>query len=324
MKKTHEEKYPIKLVARRTGLSPHAIRIWEKRYNAVSPERTSTNRRLYSEADIERLLLLHKATLAGHMIGRIAKLPTENLRKLSKTDETAAPPLEKAATQINANTASAEAILTSCIQHVKQLDPDGLKRVLEEAEVALSKPALIEQVIVPLMHKIGELWRDGTLRVVHEHMATAVVRSFLGNIRLAFDIPPTAPCIVITTPIGQLHELGALMAAATASSEGWRVTYLGPNLPAEEIAAAAKQNHAKAVGLSIVYPGDDARMSEEMRKLRRGVANEVTIMVGGRAANSYHDIFESIGALQLKDMVSLGAAMESLRLPQPTSRKRSS
>ncbi len=322
MKKTQEEKYPIKLVARRTGLSPHAIRIWEKRYNAVSPERTSTNRRLYTEADIERLLLLHKATLAGHTIGRIAKLPTENLRKLSKADEAAAPPLEKASTQINADTASTKAILMACIQHVKQLDPDGLKRVLEEAEVTLSKPVLIEQIIVPLMHKIGELWRDGTLRVVHEHMATAVVRSFLGTIRQAFDIPPTAPCIVITTPIGQLHELGALMAAATASSEGWRVTYLGPNLPAEEIAAAAKQNHAKAVGLSIVYPGDDARMSEEMRKLRRGVTDEVTILVGGRAASSYHDIFESISALQLKDMISLGVALESLRLPQPNSRKR--
>jgi len=59
-----------------------------------------------------------------------------------------------------------------------------------------------------------------------------------------------------------------------------------------------------------------------MRKLRRGVTNEVAIMVGGRAASSYHDIFESIGALQLKGMVSLGATLESLRLPQSKSRKR--
>jgi methylmalonyl-CoA mutase cobalamin-binding subunit len=92
-------------------------------------------------------------------------------------------------------------------------------------------------------------------------------------------------------------------------------------LPAEEIAAAARQNNAKAVGLSIIYPGDDARMSEEMRKLRRSTSEEMTIFVGGRAASSYNDIFKSIGAVHINDMVSLGAALESLCLRQPASRK---
>ena len=58
----NEKKYAMKVVTRRTGLTSHAIRVWEKRYNAVEPERTDTNRRLYSEADIERLIDLHRAT----------------------------------------------------------------------------------------------------------------------------------------------------------------------------------------------------------------------------------------------------------------------
>jgi methanogenic corrinoid protein MtbC1 len=318
----NEQRYPIKLVARRTGLSTHAVRIWEKRYNAVSPQRTETNRRLYSEADIERLLLLHKATLEGHRIGQIAKLPTEQLRLLLRTAETSAG--VRSAEEKRAALAAPEAALDHCLQFVKQLDPERLKRALEDAEVTLTKPQFIEQLIAPLMHKIGEMWREGTLRVAHEHMASAVVRSFLENFRGAYEIPTTAPCIIITTPLGQLHELGALMAAATASSEGWRVTYLGPNLPAEEIAAAARQNNAKAIGLSFVYPGDDARMAEEMRKLRRGVSEEVAIFAGGRAASSYENIFESIGALHIHDVVSFGAALESLSLQKPSDRKRSS
>lgn len=306
-------KYSIKIVARRTGLSSHAIRIWEKRYAAVSPERTPTNRRLYSDADIERLLLLHKATLAGHAIGQVAHLSNENLKTLLGVKETTAA-LPPTSASLDTDESPTQVLFDACLTAVKQLDAEALKRALENAEVALSKPMLIEQLIVPLMHKIGDLWRDGVLRVNHEHMATAVVRSFLGNIRAAYEIPPTAPGIVITTPIGQLHELGALMAAATASSEGWRVTYLGPNLPAEEIAAAAKQNQAKAIGLSIVYPGDDARMSEEMQKLRRGVPEGVAIIVGGRAASSYNHIFEATGMVHLKNMLSFSAILESVHM----------
>ena len=312
MSKT-EHRYSIKLVARRTGLSAHAIRIWEKRYNAVLPARTETNRRLYSDADMERLLLLHKATLDGHAIGQIAKLPTEQLRQLFHTAE-ATPSVKSVQTNKTVPTSSA-AILENCLQFVKQLDPERLQRALEDAEVALSRPRFIEQLIAPLLQKIGELWRDGTLRVIHEHMATAVTRSFLGNVRSAYDVPETAPGVVTTTPVGQLHELGALMASATASAEGWRVTYLGPNLPAEEIAAAARQNQARAVALSIVYPTDDPRLEPELQKLRRLLPGDVALLIGGRAAVNYRTTLEMLGVQLIKDMASFSAILEALRVP---------
>lgn len=312
MSKT-EYRYSIKLVARRTGLSAHAIRVWEKRYNAVLPARTETNRRLYSDADMERLLLLHKATLDGHAIGQIAKLPTEQLRQLLHT--VAATPGVKAAQMNKAEPTSSAAVLENCLQFVKQLDPERLQRALEDAEVALSRPRFIEQLIAPLLQKIGELWRDGTLRVIHEHMATAVTRSFLGNVRSAYDVPETAPGVVTTTPVGQLHELGALMASATASAEGWRVTYLGPNLPAEEIAAAARQNQARAVALSIVYPTDDPRLEPELQKLRRLLPGDVALLIGGRAAVNYRTTLEMLGVQLIKDMASFSAILEALRVP---------
>lgn len=311
----NEQRYPIKLVARRTGLSMHAIRIWEKRYNAVSPERTETNRRLYSEADMERLLLLYKATLDGHAIGQIAKLPTEQLRQLLPT--TAAATSNKSAEENKDDFASPAAALEHCLQFVKQLDPERLKRALEEAEVALSKPRFIEQLIAPLMQKIGEMWRDGRLRVVHEHMATAVTRSFLGNVRSAYEVPETAPGLIVTTPVGQLHELGALMASATASAEGWRVIYLGPNLPAEEVAAAARQNQARAVALSIVYPADDPRLEPDLQKLRRHLPDEAAVLIGGRAAPSYRALAEMPGVQLIKDLASFSAILEALRLQPP-------
>jgi len=74
--------YSIKIAASRSGLTPHVIRVWERRYGAVEPDRTGTNRRLYSDAEIERLSLLRHAIEAGHRIGNIARLDLDQLRSI--------------------------------------------------------------------------------------------------------------------------------------------------------------------------------------------------------------------------------------------------
>lgn len=307
-----EQEYPIKIVARRTGLTLHVIRVWEKRYGAVLPTRTPTNRRLYSDADIERLLLLRRATLAGHNIGQVAQLPKERLLALVSADEAvASPPLQSVSP--SSDESSAQSHLNACMAAVERLDAEALEAALMRAAVTLSQPALIDWIVIPVMQKIGDLWREGSLRVAHEHLASAVVRTFLGNMRGGFEILASAPNLIVATPAGQVHELGALIVAVTAASEGWRVTYLGPNLPAEEIAGAAQQNEAKAVTLSIVYPADDPRLRDELRKLRRCLAEETVLLVGGRAAGSYSDVLGAIGAVKLNDMASLRAKLESLR-----------
>ena len=81
------QEHPIRVVAMRTGLTPHVIRIWEKRYSAVIPSRTATNRRFYTDEDIDRLSLLRRATNTGRSIGQIARLPLKELQELVKSDE---------------------------------------------------------------------------------------------------------------------------------------------------------------------------------------------------------------------------------------------
>ena len=81
-----EPRHPMKIVVRRSGLTPHVIRVWERRYGAVIPLRTPTNRRLYSDADIERLRVLRHLTHAGHSISHIAQLPMEQLQSLVRAD----------------------------------------------------------------------------------------------------------------------------------------------------------------------------------------------------------------------------------------------
>ena len=286
------EGHSIRIVARRTGLTSHAIRVWEKRYGAVTPTRTPTNRRVYSDADIERLQLLRRATLAGHSIGRIAKLPTGRLHDLLAADEPLTPAPSKAIGARSADLAP-PSILTACIRACEDLDAMSLEEVLTLAAVNCSKMVFIEQVIVPLMHRIGDLWHECVLRAAHEHLASAVVRTLLGSLSRGFAPVASAPALVVATPTGQMHELGALIVAVTAASDGWRVSYLGPSLPA-----------------------DDPYLNGELSMLRRGLADGVLVIVGGQAAGAYEDAFNEIGALWVKDLADLRRQLRLLRLPK--------
>jgi methylmalonyl-CoA mutase cobalamin-binding subunit len=165
-----------------------------------------------------------------------------------------------------------------------------------------------------MMARIGSFWRQGEMRPIHEHLATAAVRSLIGLLQQSdLPAPVTAPLLLVTTPAHQLHEVGALMVAATGAAEGWRVTYLGPDLPAEEIAAAARQTGARAVALSITYPPDDPRLGDELRRLVQLLDPGVAMLVGGRAAGAYRDALHSTPAVYGDDLRQLRRILEELR-----------
>jgi MerR family transcriptional regulator, light-induced transcriptional regulator len=297
--------HTIQSVVRRTGLTAHAIRVWEKRYGAVKPGRTETNRRLYTDAEVKRLQLLRRATEAGHSIGAIASLSDEQLSEMA----TPVPPL------VNGRNRGVhpEEIVQQCIEATQNLDAQTFEDGLQRAIVALGQHGLLEKVIGPVAQVIGELWRDGTITAAHEHFASAAIRVFLGHASRPFALPANAPHLVVATPSGQLHELGAVMVAAAATDVGWRVTYLGTSLPAAEIAGTAVQNHVRAVALSIVYPSDDEKLPEELEKLRRYLPAEIKIIIGGRASEAYEEAINRIGALHSTDLREFMQHLDQLR-----------
>lgn len=314
-----EFRHPIKVVARRTGLSQHVIRVWEKRYGAVSPSRTDTNRRLYSDAEIDRLFLLHQLTKAGHSICRIAHVPCEQLRVLlgkeaSKTASGGGVPVIDGATLQKACCPETSAgYVETAMEAIRALDDKALEDLLECAAVEMGQQGLLQQVIVPLTHRMGEEWEAGSIKVSHEHFASCVLRTFLCNSAKPYALPESAPLLLVSTPCGQVHELGAVIVAAAATNKGWRVKYLGTCLPATEISSAAKQSQARAVALSVVYPDDDPHLMQELVCLRKHLPPEVAILVGGRAAQSYVDTLNGIGACLLTDIPQLNRKLDELR-----------
>ena len=305
-------KYPIKVVSQMTGLSVHVIRAWEKRYNVVEPDRSDTNRRMYSEEDIEKLKLLNDAIHLGHNIGGIANLSAKELKSLLKKEnqESSEPSSIIVKSEPDKNI---QEILTECISSIKNYDAKQLESILLNTSTKFTQPVLIEELIVPLVYKIGEMWHDGEIRVANEHLASSVVRSFLFNLLEAYSINDSAPVMISATPRGQEHELGALIAGVVAASSGWKVIYLGASLPAEEISSVVSYLNARVVALSIIYPNDDPHLKQELKKIHQLLPAGVSMIAGGRAANGYYDVLDEIGAVIVKNTKQLRMELEAIR-----------
>lgn len=308
-----ETKHPIRAVAARTGLSTHLIRIWERRYEAVKPGRSASGQRLYSDEDINRLSLLRRATEAGESISQIAGMSDEALESLVTSVAPPKPASPRAVSPGGRSLRTPEEFVAACMDAIRKLDARGLDDTLARASMSFNQLALLERVVNPLLQRLGDEWAHGTMRIVHEHLASAAIRSFLGSMVTGVQQPNSAPRLIATTPAGQLHECGALMAVISARNEGWNATYLGPNLPAEDIASAARQEDALVILLSIVYPGDDPHVDAELRKLRRLVGDKTTIIAGGRSAQAYEQAIASARVLAVQDLSELREKLAGVR-----------
>jgi methanogenic corrinoid protein MtbC1 len=313
-----KSQHPIQVAARRSGLTADVIRAWERRHRAVNPGRSGTNRRLYSDEDVERLLLLGQVTRAGRRIGDVAGLSLEALRSMVAEDREATARLGKSPKQEGRGSPVARH-LEVCLDAIERLDASMLETALAQASIDLPTPALLGRLLLPLLDEVGRRWRDGSFRVAHEHVATSIIRSFLGSRENGASDGQSAPEIIVATPAGQRHELGGLAVSAIAATDGWRVTYLGPDLPAEEIAAAALQRKASAVALSIVYPADDPLLARELKTLRSRLGDTVRLIVGGASAAAYAEPLRAVGARLLPDLSSLREELQSLRFGPPAS-----
>lgn len=284
--------HPIQVVARRTGLSPDVIRAWEKRYAVVAPLRTGTGRRLYSDADIERLRLLARATLTGRTIGQLAALPGEALAAMVAADVPDAP----AALDLHAFLAA-----------VERFDGAALDAQLRRAVVALSAEAFLDALVVPLWQRVGEGVRAGRIRGSQWHLALAVLRRALHRMIEVASSPLAAPHLLVTNQSGQPQELGALVAAAAAAAEGWHVTHLGAQLPATEIAETAMHTGARAVLLSLGAAPADRVLPRELRQLRALLPPAVKILVEGAGSDAQQGVSREIGATIARDLPALRA-----------------
>jgi len=302
-------RHPIGVAAERTGLSLDVLRVWERRYGAVAPTRAAGGQRLYSDADLERLRLLRLATLAGRGIGQVASLGTEELTELVREDETARRRTGTWAPVVAP--APAENDIQRALAFTRALDGLALEGLLRRSVAVSGMGVFLDALAEPLLRRIDEERDAGHLTTAQERLATLTLRRLLDGAMLSLGVPNEASHLLVATPAGERRELEALLVAVAAAVEGWRVTYLGPDLSADEIAGAAAGTAAQAVGVSVSRPARRGSLVEELRRLRAALPAPVPLLVGGVRAHRLAAELEGVGIHVIEDLAHLRAALRS-------------
>jgi hypothetical protein len=285
---------PIRAVARLTGVSIDTLRAWERRYAAVVPARGPRGR-TYDLAQVSRLRNLDMLVRRGHAIGTVASLSDRQLARLLGVSKEPAP-------QPAPPTAGVD--LAASFDAVDRFDLPAIDAALSRSAALLVPRQFVCQVAMPLMREIGARWQAGSLKPAQEHLVSAIVRTVLGGL-LRTASRPFRGAIVIATPEGERHELGALGAAVLCASDGWDARYLGPDLPADDIAATARRSNAAAIVLGLTM-NDSRRVLRRVRQL----VPELPLLVGGAAAGASSS--RVAGVQTVTDLDVLGARLNEL------------
>jgi methanogenic corrinoid protein MtbC1 len=294
-------RYPIRVVAKLTGIPIDTLRAWERRYGVVAPGRDDRGR-LYADGDLRKLQLLRRLIARGHAIGRIAGLPELELEALLSAGEDGAPAL-RPATPVDVGT---------LLEALERYDQAGMERQLGRIAAVLSPRDLVHEVVLPFLRSVGDSWHAGRLSVAQEHMATAAMRNLLGSL-MRLQVPREARTLVVfATPPGERHDVGIMAAAMLAAFGGLGVVYLGADLPVEDVATAVRRTEARAVVLGISGAEAPGALVESVRRLAAELPRGVTLLAGGMEPPGLAREVEAAGAQVLPDFEALEEALRQL------------
>lgn len=275
-------RHPIAVVAERTGLSQDVLRVWERRYGAVKPQRGPDGKRLYTDADIERLGLMHAATRAGRAVSRIASMSTAAIAALVAEDAEA----RQQRAPLHARVVNAESTVDDALALIRSLDAARLGERLRRAESQMGVSHFLESVAAPLLRRVGDEWHAGRITPAQEHLGSSVLYDLAMQTMRAFPASRGAGRVLVATPAGDRHVIGAALIGAVAAVQGWDVVYVGADLPASEIASAAIAAQVRLVALSVVYVDDPQRVLGEVRAVRALLPRDIAMIAGGAGAAS--------------------------------------
>lgn len=324
-------RHPIGVVSERTGLSHEVLRAWERRYAVVEPSRDEAGHRLYSDEDIERLRLIRLATDGGRRVGQAVELSIPELKELVREDHAArfqvpgpggragrggeSPADRTSETEAESSTggvATAD-VVAACLERIRAMDAEGLEGQLRSALLRMGGFAFLEDVVAPLFRAVGDRWHRGELGIHHEHLATAVALPLLSSLRSSTSPVTGAPVMVVGTLAGERHELGGLLVAVAGALVGWRVIYLGADLPLQALSDAAREKGADVVAVSVVGEGAKGQVEGEIRGLLDRLPVGTEVLIGGGGAGRYREAVGEGALAGVTVLTDLTALRDHLR-----------
>jgi DNA-binding transcriptional MerR regulator len=296
--------YNIKAVVRMTGVPADTLRRWESRYNIIVPQRTESRYRLYSQRDVDTILWLKQRLEEGLSISRASEM----LRQMGGDPAAATPPSEQTQRTVVLPGAllhearSAQALREELLRAFRAVDEDAAAQVMNEALSLYSIEDVSLQILQPALVEVGELWLDGEVSVATEHFASSFVRSRLANLFHSSPHNVYGPLVLVGCAPEEFHELGAMFLAVFLRRAGFRVVYLGQNVPLDSLQGMIASMKPDAVCISATRAETAASLvplSDYLGDLQRTSGRATLLAYGGQVFNRYPHITERLGGVYL-------------------------
>jgi len=214
--------FTIKDLENLSGIKAHTIRIWEQRYNLLTPQRTKTNIRHYSNVELKAILNIALLNKYGYKISRIDKMSTDEMN-------------QKIALLSQAE-AIQEKLINDLIGAMSDMNPDQFELLLDDHIRSKGIEKAITKTIFPFLEKVGMLWITNHVNPAQEHLATNIIRQkLIIGIEGVKRIPENKNLVLLFLPEGEYHELGLLFVYYLLKSRGFKVYYLGVNVPLKDV-----------------------------------------------------------------------------------------
>jgi methylmalonyl-CoA mutase cobalamin-binding subunit len=273
--------WPMGAVTRRTGISEHTLRAWERRFGFPTPVRLASGHRRYSSEQVRHLLKIGKALEAGYRAGDIVPMALGELEGLLRNAGVVEDP---------ALVKGAGDVVSLAFDASRRYDREALSALLHGEAVVLGLPTFLRQRVAPLLEAIGEAWGRGDFEIRHEHFFSEVLEDELRRLRAPLQNSAKGRPVVIASLPNELHGLGLQIAALAVASAGRSVRVLGPHLPVEEIVQAAKTLDAAAVGLSVSVFAEPDETAREVTAIFERLPKKTALWVGGAGSSSLKNL----------------------------------
>lgn len=295
-------RYPIQVVAKKTGLSPATLRAWEKRYHTIRPDRDENGRRLYSDESVRRLELLARLVEVGYRISDVVALEALELRGLLE---------ELEAPEAGGRARDAEELLQESIEAVRRMEAPRLNRVLESAVAFYGNLELADRIIFPLLSKVERLLEKGELLPVHRSLLTSAISALLYSQLSSLSEDRKARRIAVAVPRGGDGTIGAIASMIHVVASGWYPVMLGGDVHPQELPEAIRASGAQALLLSIVTDRIDRQLEAELSAIAQ---QRVPVFFGGKMPK---DVVAALEDLGLRHIPSMDALRRTLLVAAP-------
>ena len=298
--------YNIKAVVQATGISSSTLRAWERRYHMVSPQRSESGYRLYSDQDIAVIHWLKTQVDNGMAISQAVswleqiavKAGGRNAAVLPGALDDLVTPATSASPQ-RTRVRDFAVLQTALLNALLEYDEQQADEVISEAFAMYSVEEVGEHVFVPVLVEIGERWHRGEVSITKEHYVTNYVMQRLMALMRATNSNAGAPVIWIGCAPGELHEMGALLLSLYMRRAGYQVHYLGRNLPIDDFVNEVQRKQPRMLLLS----AGSREAAAGLRQLTNVLADQTTprplIGYGGRIFNLEPDLRTNIAGVFL-------------------------